>query len=56
VVFVATCPAIPGCISGGTTEKEALKSVEKAIRECLEMRAEKGIPLTVAVHQVEIFI
>jgi predicted RNase H-like HicB family nuclease len=53
-VFVAECPAIPGCISQGATEKEALKNVEDAIRGCLEVRAEKGMPLTVAVHQVEI--
>lgn len=53
-VFVAACPAIPGCISEGATEKEALKNVEKAIRECLEVRAEKGMRLTVAVHQVGI--
>jgi predicted RNase H-like HicB family nuclease len=53
-VFVAECPAIPGCISQGATEKDALRNVEKAIRECLEVRAEKGMPLTVTVHQVEI--
>lgn len=53
-VFVAECPAIPGVISQGATEKEALKNVEEAIRECLEVRAEKGMPLTIAVHQVEI--
>ncbi len=55
-VFVAECPAIPGCISQGATEKEALKNVEEAIRECLDVRAEKGMPLTVAVHQVEISV
>jgi predicted RNase H-like HicB family nuclease len=55
-VFVAECPAIPGCVSQGETEKEALKNVEEAIRECLEVRAEKGMPLTVAVHQVEISV
>lgn len=55
-VFVAECPAIPGCVSQGRTEKEALKNVEKAIRECLDVRAEKGMPLTVAVHQVEISV
>jgi predicted RNase H-like HicB family nuclease len=53
-VFVAECPAIPGCISQGATEKEALKNVEGAIRECLEVRAEKGMPLTVTIHQVDI--
>lgn len=50
--FVAECPAIPGCISQGPTEKEA--NVEKAIRECHEIRAGNGMPLTFAVHQVEI--
>jgi predicted RNase H-like HicB family nuclease len=55
-VFVAECSAIPGCMSQGATEKEALKNVEGAIRECLEARAEKGMPLTFAVHQVEISV
>ncbi len=55
-VFVAECPAIPGCVSQGATEKEALKNVEAAIRECLEVRSKKGMPLTVAVHQVEISV
>ncbi len=55
-VFVAECPAIPGCISQGATETEALKNIEAAIRECLEVRAEKGMPLTVAVHQVDISV
>ncbi|MGE5344470.1 MAG: type II toxin-antitoxin system HicB family antitoxin [Acidithiobacillales bacterium] len=52
-VFVAECPAIPGCISQGATEGEALKNIEDAIREFLEVRAEKGMPLTVAVHEVD---
>lgn len=52
--FVAECPAIPGCVSQGPTEKEALENIQDAIRQCLEVRAELGMPLTVAVHQVEI--
>ena len=54
--FVAECPAIPGCVSQGHTEKEALESIQDAIRQCLEVRAELGLPLTVAVHQVEIAV
>lgn len=53
-VFVAECPAVPGCISQGRSEKEALKNIEKAIRGCVEVRAERSMPLTVAVHRVEI--
>jgi predicted RNase H-like HicB family nuclease len=46
-MFIAECPSIPGCISQGKTEKEAEKNIQDAIRECLEVRAEKGMPLTV---------
>ncbi len=53
-VFVAECPSIPGCISQGKTEQEAEKNIQKAIKECLEVRAEKGIPLTVTTRQVEV--
>lgn len=47
-VFVAECPAIPGCISQGKTEQEALENIKEAIELCLEVRAERGMPLTVA--------
>ena len=53
-VYIAECPSIPGCFSQGSTEHEAEKNIQKAIRECLEVRAEKGMPLTVAVKQVEV--
>ena len=53
-MYVAECPSIPGCISQGETEKEAEKNIQEAIRECLEVRAEKGIPLTISTRQVEV--
>lgn len=53
-VFVAECPSIPGCISQGKTEQEAENNIQKAIKECLEVRAEKGMPLTVTTRQVEV--
>jgi predicted RNase H-like HicB family nuclease len=37
-VWVVECPAIPGCVSQGKTREEALKSVQDAIRLCLEVR------------------
>ena len=55
-VFVAECPAIPGCVSQGRTESEAEKNIEAAIRECLEVRAEKGMPLTVTTKQIEVLV
>jgi predicted RNase H-like HicB family nuclease len=53
-MFIAECPSIPGCISQGKTEKEAEKNIQDAIRECLEVRAEKGMPLTIATRQIEV--
>ena len=53
-VWVAECPSIPGCVSQGRTRPEALDSVREAIRLCLEVRAERGLPLTVETSQVEV--
>jgi len=55
-VFIAECPSIPGCVSQGKTELEAEDNIRDAIKECLEVRAEKGMPLTVTTHQVEVHI
>jgi predicted RNase H-like HicB family nuclease len=53
-VYIAECPAVPGCISQGKTEDEAISNVRDAIRECLEVRKERGLPLTVDLHRVEV--
>ncbi len=53
-VFVTECPSIPGCVSQGKTEAEAEANIREAIKECLEVRAEKGMPLTVSTRQVEV--
>ena len=55
-IFIAECPAIPGCVSQGKTEAEAEASISEAIKECLEVRAEKGMPLTVRTRQLEVGI
>lgn len=52
--WVAECPAIPGCVSQGATREEAMKNVQEAIALCLEVRAERGLPLTVETAQVEV--
>lgn len=54
--YVAECPAIPGCVSQGKTESEALENINDAIRQCLEVRAERGMPLTVTTREVEIAV
>jgi len=53
-VWVVECPAIPGCVSQGATKDEALENIKEAIALCLEVRAEKGMPLTIETRQVEV--
>ncbi len=45
-IWVVECPAIPGCVSQGATKEEAMENIRDAIRNCLEMRSERGMPLT----------
>ena len=52
--WVAECPSIPGCVSQGDTKEEALANIGEAIELCLEVRAEKGMPLTIETRQVEV--
>ena len=53
-VWIAECPSIPGCVSQGHTKDEALDNVHETIALCLEVRAEKGLPLTIETHQIEV--
>ena len=53
-VWVVECPSIPGCVSQGQTKQEALENIKDAIASCLQVRAERGMPLTVETYQVEV--
>ena len=53
-VWIAECPSIPGCVSQGGTKDEALANIREAIELCIEVRAEKGMPLTIETRQVEV--
>jgi predicted RNase H-like HicB family nuclease len=55
---IVECPSIPGCMSQGRTEAEALENIKDAIQLCLEVRREDGLPLTVPVetHEVEVAV
>jgi predicted RNase H-like HicB family nuclease len=55
-VWVVECPSIPGCVSQGKTKRQALKNIEEAITLCLEVRAERGLPLTIETRQVEVVV
>jgi predicted RNase H-like HicB family nuclease len=53
-MWVVECPSIPGCVSQGTSKAEALENIHEAIALCLEVRAERGLPLTIETREVEV--
>ena len=53
-VWIVECPSIPGCVSQGATKDEALVNIREAIALCMEVRAERGLPLTIETQQVEV--
>lgn len=55
-VFIAECPSIPGCVSQGKTELEAEHNIQDAIKECLEVRTEVGLPLTIKTREIEVAV
>lgn len=55
-VWIVECPSIPGCVSQGETRDEALANIREAIAACLEVRAERGLPLTIETQQVEVTV
>jgi predicted RNase H-like HicB family nuclease len=52
--WIVECPSISGCVSQGAKKAEALENIREAIQLCLEVRAEKGYPLTIETRQVEV--
>jgi predicted RNase H-like HicB family nuclease len=54
--WVVECPAIPGCVSQGNTKEEAIENIKDAIQSCLEVRAERGLPLTIESQEVEVIL
>lgn len=52
---VAECPALPGCVSQGQTEAEALANIKEAIQGILEVRRKHGLAVpAVEVAEVEV--
>jgi predicted RNase H-like HicB family nuclease len=54
--WIVECPAIPGCFSQGDTREEAIENIKDAIKLCLEVRADLGMPLTIETIQVEVIV
>ena len=55
-MYIADCPSIPGCVSQGRTEAEAELNIGDAIRECLAVRAERGMPPAGVIREIEVVV
>ena len=55
-VWIVECPAIPGCVSQGETKDKALDGIGEVIALCLDVRAEKGLPLTIETRQIKVVV
>lgn len=54
--WITECPSIPGCVSQGQTKDEAIVNIQEAIQLCLEVRAERGLPLTIETRQLDVAV
>jgi predicted RNase H-like HicB family nuclease len=43
--YVATVPALPGCVSQGQTRRAALRNAKEAIEAYIEALLEDGLPV-----------
>ena len=55
-MYIVECPSIPGCVSQGNSEQGALDNIKDAIRECLAVRSEQGMPITVTTREVDVAV
>jgi predicted RNase H-like HicB family nuclease len=52
--YTVYVPALPGCISEGETEQEALDNIQEAIELYLEPVEEFAIPVGATVQEIEL--
>ena len=50
-MFVASCPALPGCISQGRTRTEATENIRKAIQGYLKSLRKHGEPVPPSIEE-----
>jgi predicted RNase H-like HicB family nuclease len=50
-VFVATCPALPGCVSQGRTRAEAAANIREAIEGYLLSLKKHGDPVPPSIQE-----
>jgi len=52
--WIVEGPSTRGCVSQGSTKEDALANIKEAMALCLEVRAARGLPLTVETQQVQV--
>ncbi len=50
-IFVAECPALPGCVSQGKSRKEAVENIQDAIRGYLESLRKHNEPIPSSIEE-----
>ena len=55
-IVVATCPSLPGCVSQGKTEKQAIKNMKEAIELHVESLTKDGLSLKPTGSRKEILV
>ena len=50
-IFVATCPALPGCVSQGRTRVEATENVREAVEGYLRSLKKHGDPVPPSISE-----
>jgi len=57
-IFIAECPALPGCVSQGKTRAEALKNIQDAIKGYIESlkKHNEPIPPTIEEEIIEVVV
>ncbi|MEK6642587.1 MAG: type II toxin-antitoxin system HicB family antitoxin [Planctomycetota bacterium] len=43
--FVASVPALPGCVSQGRTRRDTIKNIKEAVAAYIEALVEDGLPV-----------
>jgi predicted RNase H-like HicB family nuclease len=54
--FVAEIPVLPGCLSQGKTQEEALTNIKDAAQLYLETIGKKGIPTSFTLTELEVTV
>jgi len=50
-VFIAECPALPGCVSQGDTYQKSLENIQDAIKGYIESLEKHGEPIPPPINE-----